>query len=275
MRVALAQLAPRLGDVSGNLARAATLVDGAVADGAELIVLPECALSGYAVSSTDIDTALRRDDPRLLGLSSRAGATALVVGFHERADDGHAHSSMAWLEEGRLVALHRKAHLANGRWDETRSFAPGDGVAAFDTAFARAALLVCNDAWHPVLPWLAALDGAHLVVISAASADSLPGERLDIAATWTDLLAAAARLLQVVVVFVNRAGDEAGLSYWGGSRVIDAWGDELGRAGRDEGLTLVDVDLGTVTAARGELDLGAESRVALVAATLTRVAGTS
>lgn len=173
---------------------------------------------------------------------------------------------MAWLEDGALVAVHRKLFLSGGRWDEARSFSPGSELADFGTRLGRAAMLACNDAWHPVAPWLAARGGAKLLVVSAASADPLPGERLDIAGTWDDLLRATARLLQLVVVFVNRSGEEAGLSYWGGSRVIDAWGNELGRAGRDAGVTLVDVDLGSVAAARAEYDIAGDPAQALALA---------
>jgi predicted amidohydrolase len=271
MRVALVQLAPRLGEVDANVARAGELVDEAVSGGADLVVLPECALSGYAVTEVEAATALRRDDPRLRDLSSRAGTAALVVGFHERSDDGRTHSSMAWFEGGAVVALHRKLFLAGGRWDEARRFAPGDELAAFDSGLGRAAMLVCNDAWHPVAPWLAARDGAELIVISAASADPLPAERLDIASTWDDVVRGVARLLQVIVVFVNRSGAEAGLHYWGGSRVVDPWGAELGRAGRGEGLTVVDVDPGSVAIARAELDICGDPRLGVVASSIARL----
>jgi predicted amidohydrolase len=269
MRVALVQLAPRLGEVDANVRRAAELVDEAVARRAKLIVLPECALSGYAVAETD--TAVSPGDPRLRELSSRAGGAEVVIGFHERGDEGRTHSSMAWLQHGSLVALHRKLFLAGGRWDEARRFAPGSELAAFDSAIGRAAMLVCNDAWHPVAPWLVARDGAELIVISAASADPLPTERVDIASTWDDLLRGIARLLQVIVVFVNRSGEEAGLSYWGGSRVIDPWGSELARAGRGEGLTVVDVDPGAVAAARAELDIAGNPRLDVVASAIARL----
>lgn len=271
MRVALAQLAPKLGAVDANVARAAELVRQAAGDRADLIVLPECALSGYAVAQAQTDTAVSGDDHRLIGLSSVAGDAALVVGFHELAEDGRRHSSMAWLEGGRVTELHRKVHLSGGRWDEARSFAPGRSIAAFDTSLGRAALLVCNDAWHPVLPWLAAGDGAKLLVVSAASADPLPGERLDIASTWDDLLVTMARLLQVVVVFVNRSGEEAGLRYWGGSRVIDPWGTELVRAGREEGVTVVDVAPRSVAAARAEYDVAGDRRLDVVASVVARL----
>jgi predicted amidohydrolase len=271
VRVALAQLDPRLGLVDENAAAAAVLVDQAVEAGAELIVFPECALTGYAVWAADAETALSADDPRIRDLALRARGAAIVLGFHERGEDGAAYSSMAWLEHGRVVGLHRKVYLSGGRWDEPRGFAPGSALGAFDTALGRVGLLVCNDAWHPVAPWALARDGAELLVVAAASADPLAGERLDIAGTWDDVLRGIARLLQVVVVFVNRSGDEDGLVYWGGSRVVDPWGAELGRAGRAPGLTVVDVEPGSLAAARSEYDVAADGRLDVVASVVDRL----
>jgi len=180
-------------------------------------------------------------------------------------------SSAGWLERGTVVHVHRKVYLAGGRWAEQDLFASGAEIAAFDASAGRVAMLVCYDAWHEVAPWLAARDGAQLLVVVAASADGLPGERLDIPRTWDDLLRGIARLSQLHVVFVNRSGDEAGLRYWGGSRVLDPWGRELVRAGREECLEIVDVDLDAAREARAELDIGAGSRLDVVARNVDRL----
>jgi predicted amidohydrolase len=122
------------------------------------------------------------------------------------------------------------------------------------------------------VPWLAAQDGAEVLYVLAASGRSLPGETIDIAGTWDDLLRAVARLLQVVVVFVNRSGVEGELRFWGGSRVLGPRGDELARAAGDaEELVVADVDLGAVRAARAEMPLAGGGPHDAVAAALNRL----
>jgi predicted amidohydrolase len=196
-----------------------------------------------------------------------------VVGLVESAPGGGVHDSAAWLDGGRVAHVQRKLYLPDyGRFDEGRRFLPGDATAAFDTPHGRAAVLVCNDAWQPVVPWLAAQDGAEVLYVLAASGRSLPGETIDIAGTWDDLLRAVARLLQVVVVFVNRSGVEGELRFWGGSRVLGPRGDELARAAGDaEELVVADVDLGAVRAARAEMPLAGGGPHDAVAAALNRL----
>ncbi|HEU0336405.1 MAG TPA: nitrilase-related carbon-nitrogen hydrolase [Gaiellaceae bacterium] len=272
MRIALAQLDASPGDVAANLERAASTVSAAEDAGADVVVFPELSLSGYALGDRTEQAALAPGDPRLAALT-HAGGAAAVVGLVEAAPGGGAHDSAAWLEDGRVAHVQRKLYLPTyGRFDEGRRFLPGDETAAFDTAHGRAALVVCNDAWQPVVPWLAAQDGAGVLYVLAASGRSLPGERIDIPATWDDLLRAVARLLQVVVVFVNRAGEEGRLRFWGGSRVLGPWGDELARAAGDaEELVVADVDLGAVEAARAEMPLGGAGPHHAVAAALQRL----
>jgi predicted amidohydrolase len=271
MRIALAQVDASPGDVAANLERATRTVSAAEEAGADVVVFPELALSGYALGEATGRAALLPGDSRLAALT-RSGGAAAVVGLVEAAPGG-VHDSAAWLEGGRVALVQRKLYLPTyGRFDEGRRFLPGDETAAFDTAHGRAAMLVCNDAWQPVVPWLAAQDGAEVLYVLAASGRSLPGETIDIAGTWDDLLRATARLLQVVVVFVNRAGAEGELRFWGGSRVLGPWGDELARAtGDGEELVVADVELGAVQAARAEMPLAGGGPHDAVAAALERL----
>jgi predicted amidohydrolase len=273
MRVALAQVAPALGDVEGNLERAAAAIGAAAGRGAEVVVFPELALSGYALDPGETRTAVAPGDPRL-GALAPPGGPAVVLGLHEAAAGGSTYNSAAWIEDGAVRHVQRKLYLPTyGRFDEGRRFRAGTALAGLETRHGRAAILVCNDAWQPVVPWLAAQDGARVLYVLASSGRSLPGEAIDIPGTWDDLLRTAARLLQVVVVFVNRAGEEAGFRYWGGSRVLGPLGEEVARAPADaEALVVADVDLGAVDEARAEMPLGGEGRHDLVASLLAGLA---
>ena len=107
--------------------------------------------------------------------------------------------------------------------DEGRRFTAGDALQAFPTRFGTAAILICHDAWHPVLAMLAALDGADLLIVPAAS--GARGDNDELERDWATLLNHHARFTQVHIVFANRVGEENNARFWGGSRVVDPFGD--------------------------------------------------
>src|SRR2546423_9637405 len=169
MRIALAQLDSRLGDVAANARRASAAADEARAGAAELIVSPELQLSGYAADATGADAALSADD----AVAYAGGDTALVC-FHER-DRGSHYNSAAYVEDGAPVHVHRKLYLPDyAPFNEDARFEPGETMRAFDTALGRMAVLICNDAWQPFLPALAAQDGAEILLVPSASSTAVP-----------------------------------------------------------------------------------------------------
>ena len=227
---------------------------------ADVLVTPELALSGYALAG---DTARQLADAAAVGEN---GGPAVVVGFHERADEA-TYNSAAWVDRGSVVHVHRKLYLCDyPPFDEHRLYAPGDELRAFDTRFGRVAILTCNDAWQPFLPALAAHDGAELLVIPAASSTTV-GEAEEY---WRDLTRLYARLLQCYVVFANQAGSAGGFTFWGGSHVVDPSGEVVAAAGTEETLLVADVDLGRVAARRAELPLLRDLRAGLLASELSR-----
>ncbi|MGH3447322.1 MAG: nitrilase-related carbon-nitrogen hydrolase, partial [Nocardioidaceae bacterium] len=80
MRISLAQMDSRLGDIDANVERAEHVVASAVAEGADLVVFPELYLSGYSLGSVDADLTMRPDDARIQKLAQAAGQTGLLVG---------------------------------------------------------------------------------------------------------------------------------------------------------------------------------------------------
>jgi predicted amidohydrolase len=263
VRIALAQVDCALGDVTGNLERAHRTVRRAAADGADLVVFPELNLHGYALGSVPDDTSLAADDERLAALT--AHGPDVLVGLHE---DGRLrrYNAAAYLSGGDVLHTHRKLYLPNYlEWEERKHFSPGHSLRAFDTAHARVATLICNDAWQPMLPWLAAQDGAEVLLVPTNSADGLAPGAVDTAVYWQDLLLNIARLQQCWVVFVNRVGREGKASFWGGSRVLDPWGGVVAEAPRwEEALTLVDLDVRAARRRRREMPLLEEARFGLV-----------
>src|SRR5438270_927101 len=118
---------------------------------------------------------------------------------------------------------------------------------AFDTRLGRVAVLICNDAWQPFLPTFAAQGGAELLLVPAASSTAVP----EAEPYWRELTRFYARMLECYVVFVNRVGEEAGFTFWGGSHVVDPLGAVVTEAPRlEESLLFADIDLGRVAVRR-------------------------
>ncbi|MFE0101396.1 nitrilase-related carbon-nitrogen hydrolase [Streptomyces sp. NPDC059009] len=265
MRVALAQTDCALGEVDENIAVAEEQIGQAAAQGADLVVFPELSLHGYHLGALKRDASVDARDPRLLALS-RLGPDVLV-GLHEHTSL-RAYNTSAYYSEGQLLHAHRKLYLPNYlAWEERKHVSPGQHLRAYDLpgGHGRAATLVCNDAWQPVLPWLAVQDGAEVIVVPTNSAASLDPEAMDTGLYWDTLLSYTARMLQCWVVFVNRVGNEHGASFWGGSRVVDPRGAVVAQAPKWEpGLVTVDIDVSEARRRRRAVPLVAEARLGLV-----------
>ncbi|MGH2913380.1 MAG: nitrilase-related carbon-nitrogen hydrolase [Solirubrobacteraceae bacterium] len=270
MRIALAQCDCSLGEVDANLERMLQLTDQAVSQRADLVVFPELAAHGYWLGQLPHGAAVSALDPRLARLAS-AGADVLV-GFHE--DGGvRTYNSAAYLSGGQTLHVHRKLYLPNYlQWEERKHYSPGQSLRAFDTGHGRAAVLICYDAWQAPLPWLAAQDGAELLLIPTNSAADDDSEALHTIDHWCELLPFIARSQQCWVVFVNRVGTEAGTRFWGGSRVLAPDGELLAQAPLWEpALVTVEVDIAAARALRRRVPLLADARLGLIERQLRRL----
>ncbi|MFI6941222.1 nitrilase-related carbon-nitrogen hydrolase [Streptomyces sp. NPDC050418] len=272
MRVALAQTDCELGDVEKNLAIAREQIEQAVAQGANLVVFPELSLHGYHLGGLKRDESIAAQDPRVLELST-LGAD-VMVGMHEHTSL-RAYNTSAYYTEGSLLHAHRKLYLPNYlAWEERKHVSPGQNMRAYDLprGIGRAATLVCNDAWQPVLPWLAVQDGAEVIIVPTNSAASLDPEAMDTGLYWDTLLSYTARMLQCWVVFVNRVGNENGATFWGGSRVVDPRGTVVAQAPKWEpGLVTVDIDVHEARRQRRAVPLVAEARLGMVGREVRRL----
>jgi len=272
LRIALAQTAPRLGDLEVNLARHHELLAEARDAGAGLVVFPELGLTGYLLQDLAAEVAMRLDDPRLAELAAATADLSAIVSFVEESADHRLFIVAALLEEGAIRHVHRKIHLPTyGMFDERRFFAPGDVIRAAPSRLGvGVGLAVCEDFWHLSTPQLLALDGAQILV----NVSSSPGRDLAMsnevglgtATSWRTLMRAYAQLTTSFVVFCNRVGVDESLSFWGGSEVIGPTGAPLfGAPMFDEGLFTVDVDLADVRRERIALPLLRDERPELVA----------
>ena len=272
LRIALAQLAPRLGDLEANLACHADLLAQARAGGAGLVVFPELGLTGYQLQDLAADVAMRLDDPRLAALAAQTHGLSAVVSFVEESGDHRLFIAAALLEDGEIRHVHRKVFLPTyGLFDERRFFAPGDQLRATPSRLGvGVGLAICEDFWHLATPQVLALDGAQVLI----NVSSSPGRDLARSAevglgtanSWRTLMRTYAQLTTSFVVFCNRVGVDESISFWGGSEVIGPSGAPVFSAPLfDEGLFFADVDLGDVRRERIALPLLRDERPDLVA----------
>jgi predicted amidohydrolase len=278
LRIALAQLAPRLGVVDENLRLHRQLLTEARAGGAELCVFPELGLTGYLLQDLNAEVAMRPDDARLLALASETAGMSAVVGFVEESDDHRLFISAALLEDGAVRHIHRKVFLPTyGLFDERRFFAAGSVIRATPSRLGvPVGLAICEDFWHLSVPELLALDGAQLLI----NVSSSPGRDvaavnevgLGTASSWWTLMRAYAQLTTTFVVYVNRVGVDESITFWGGSEVVGPAGDEIFRAPlHDEGLYFVDVDLDDIRRERISLPLLRDERPEVILRQLERI----
>jgi predicted amidohydrolase len=273
LRIALAQVAPRLGDLETNLAHHHALLREARAAGAGLVVFPELGLTGYQLQDLAAEVAMPLDDPRLAALAAEtAGECSAVVSFVEESPDHRLFIAAALLEDGELRHVQRKLHLPTyGLFDERRFFAPGDRLRAAPSRLGVGiGLAVCEDFWHLSIPQLLALDGAQILVnVSSSPGRDLAATNeagLGTATSWRTLMRAYAQLTTSFVVFCNRVGVDESISFWGGSEVIAPNGAVVfGAPLFDEGLFYADVDLADVRRERIALPLLRDERPELVA----------
>jgi len=223
--VAGIQFEPRIGEVSENRARILDWMRRAAAQGAQLVVFPECALSGYVFS--DLDEAQQASE-RVPGPSIEAFINVcrelgvyVVVGMLEEAGEA-IYNSAVLCGPGGLVGVYRKTHLPFLGVDKLTALGP-DPYRVFETQIGRIGLLICYDLRFPEAARCLALDGADILALPTnwpQGADIAP-----------DILAPArAHENRMFVVAVNRAGEERGVRFIGKSQIIAPSGERLALA---------------------------------------------
>jgi len=228
----LAQIKPKLGCVADNLALIEERIEQAKAAGADLVLFPELALTGYFLKDLVPEVARRLDSPEITRLIELSRGISIAVGFVEETSDYRFFNSALYLEDGAIRHLHRKVYLPTyGLFDEQRYLARGERFRAFDTKFGRMGILICEDMWHLSSSYILAMDGAAtLLCLSSSPGRGVEGESLDSATAWQKLTATTALFLNCRVLYCNRVGYEDGVNFWGGSEYIVPSGESVVRA---------------------------------------------
>jgi predicted amidohydrolase len=236
LRVAAGQFGSHIGEVNKNVRRTIEIMENAGGAGVELLVLPECGLTGYVFSSKAeaLAAAVRRDGPEVQAVAAKAESLGLVVvvGFLERNGDS-LYNTAVLIGPGGLRADYRKTHLPFLGAD--RFVTPGDNEPVLvDTPFGTVGLSICYDLRFPEWARCLALGGADIIV----NPTNWPEPAQRVAELYTRVRAAENH---VYVIAANRGDAERNVPFIGRSQVIDPVGTILATSDREEGLVIADI----------------------------------
>jgi len=258
MDVTVYQTNPKLLDLKHNMEDVLGKIREGRENGASLIVFPELALTGYFVGSRYHEAALRLDSNEVRTMAAASKGTAAVVGFIEESPSMNFYNSALVLVDGELLFCYRKLNLPNyGVFEERKYFSPGKQVPVFKYRDFTVAVLICNDLWHPSLPYLGVCQKADIFVTIFNSSQGSMGTEFSNIESWGIINKFYSRIFGIYNVCANRVGEEqhrerrrtgetnepeggdpdgdhcdAGPPYrfWGGSEIINPFGQPMVRA---------------------------------------------
>ncbi|NWG15081.1 MAG: hypothetical protein HXY41_00460 [Chloroflexi bacterium] len=277
LKIGLAQMYPKLGDVAANLDKHLAYIEQADQAGVDLLVFPELSLTGYQVQDLVPEVAIRasRDDAAFRALLDASQHMDIVFGFVQEDRRERFYTSAAYLSRGECLHIHQKIYLPTyAMFDEGRYFDQGEHARAFDTRYGRVGMLICEDFWHMSPPYLLWQDGADILIFHSASpsrgldaGDRLSGSR------WVELVNQAyGSLFTSYVIHCNRVGYEDGKNFWGGSSIVDPDGEFLTHGCYfDETLIVREIDLNQLHRTRSRLPLLRDERPELVLREMGRI----
>ncbi len=232
--VAILQVKPAKGRYPENLAQIGEAFAQMTADGPApaLVLLPEAATTGYFLEGAVYELALSAE--RFAADLARTWCEAcgdrqveLCCGFYEN-DDGTYYNSALYLRVGggshEIVHVHRKMFLPTyGVFDEERFLSRGRRLQTFESVLGRAAVLICEDMWHAIMPTIAAIKGARVILVpSAAPGRGIDGEReMRSVAHWREILSACAAEHGIYVLYAGLTGFEGGKGMTGSSCIVN------------------------------------------------------
>jgi NAD+ synthase (glutamine-hydrolysing) len=256
-KVALAQVNPALGNLEKNIKKHTDYITKAVKKKADLIVFPELSLTGYSLKDLNAELAINLNTPEALNpLCELSRKIDIICGGVEEDDNYGLFNAAFFISGGRVKFTHRKLYPPDyGMFEEIRYFSKGKKINILETQFGKIGILVCEDLWHISLPLIQALNGAKIIITIAASPTRLElNTKSKIIKNYeinSEHHKSYARLLSLYMVFCNRVGYEDGVNFWGGSEVVDPFG-QVTALGKffDEDLIIADINFDKIKRAR-------------------------
>lgn len=241
LKLAVLQFAPCLRDPAANLEH---IVEAAGSTPADILLTPELATTGYDLGddAPHLAVAVEAGQPiRLAGADTGRvhPDSRIVYGLVEKGENGHVYNTAAVVQDGVVRYRHRKVYLPTyGMFDEARFFARGCDLEPWDAGGGwRFGVLICEDFWHPGLIYALAASGVHgLLVLAAAPGRGVwdggeAGGLFASADVWERIARTTAQLYGIYVALGNRVGVEGGVTFAGGSLIVNPAGEVIARAG--------------------------------------------
>ena len=221
IKIALAQINPVVGDVSGNVSRIVDAMESARTGGAQIVALPELAVSGYPPEDLVFKRSFVQANVEALDdIAEQTGDLLAVVGFVEPGHD-RLYNSAAICHGGRVVAVYRKQRLPNyGVFDERRYFEPGRGHTLIETPDGVVGVCICEDVWFPDGPAISQGDAGAQIVVNINASPFQKGKLKE----REEMLAARAKRAKAAIAYVNTVGGQDEVVFDGGSLIVDSNG---------------------------------------------------
>lgn len=231
MKLGFVQFESALAEKEKNRERIVSYVQEARQGGANLLVFPELALSGYCITRLELEKLAETVPGETIGEIARVSeGISVVVSLPEKDGEKYFITSVL-VRDGRIVGKYRKTHLFE---EEKLLFSPGDtGYEVFNLPEVKVGLLICYDWWFPESSRTLALKGAEILCYSACL----------IKPHAVEAIATRAVENKVFVILSSRVGEERGVTFQGQSRIASPNMEILASAGKtEEVMRLVDID---------------------------------
>ncbi|MEE4362412.1 MAG: nitrilase-related carbon-nitrogen hydrolase [Desulfotignum sp.] len=255
MKIAMCQTNPVLLDVTANVEKTIEKINKCREEGADLIVFPELALTGYFVGLNYHKAALQMDSYEIRRIAAATRGTAAVVGFIEESQSMNFYNSALVAVDGKLLFAYRKLNLPNyGVFEERKFFSSGKHIKVFRLCGLNVAVFICNDMWHPSLPYLGIAQKADIFLTLFNSSEGSMADEFSNIESWEIINRFYSRIFGIYNICVNRVGEEGPeqircgvphntdtgfpdafrlpevaktYHFWGGSEIINPFGQAI------------------------------------------------
>jgi len=259
MRICINQMNPNLLDLQTNMEFIIEEIEKSKEKDVDLNVFPELALTGYFVGPYYHKVALALDSKEIKKIVKSTKNTAAIVGFIEESPHMNFYNSALIAIDGELLYSYRKLNLPNyGVFEERKCFSSGSNIRVFIYKRLKISVFICNDLWHPSIPYLGVCQNADVFVSIFNSSDSSMAPEFSNIESWEIINKFYSRVFGIYNICANRVGressytdgffcqvedekiegvnvfrgqeDKKNYEFWGGSEIINPFGQQIYKA---------------------------------------------